>query len=104
MLKGGTGAAAAFTLSVPGGTASGLERFAFGPGVTGGMTQAQNAQDAIVRLDGVEVNRTTNSFTDLVPGVQIDLKKAAPGTIVSLGASRPDGRDRAGRRRFRRRL
>jgi flagellar hook-associated protein 2 len=89
VLKGGTGAAAAFTLSVPDGTASGLERFAFGPGVTGGMTQAQAAQDAIVRLDGVEVSRSSNSISDLVAGVQIDLKKAAPGTIVSLGASRP---------------
>ncbi|HZG47555.1 MAG TPA: flagellar filament capping protein FliD [Allosphingosinicella sp.] len=89
VLKGGTGAAAAFTLSVPDGTATGLERFAFGPAVTGGMTQAQAAQDAVVRLDGVEVSRATNSFSDLIPGVQIDLKKAAPGTIVSLGASRP---------------
>jgi flagellar hook-associated protein 2 len=76
-------------LSVPDGTATGLERFAFGPAVTGGMTQAQAAQDAVVRLDGVEVSRTTNSFSDLIPGVQIDLKKAAPGTIVSLGSSRP---------------
>ncbi len=89
VLKGGTGAAAAFTLSVPDGTATGLERFAFGPTVTGGMTQAQAAQDAIVRLDGVEVRRTRNSFSDLVPGVQIDLKKAAPGTMVALGAARP---------------
>jgi flagellar hook-associated protein 2 len=89
VLKGGTGAAAAFTLSVPDGTATGLERFAFGPAVTGGMTQAQAAQDAVVRLDGVEVSRTTNSFSDLIPGLQIDLKKAAPGTIVSLGSSRP---------------
>jgi flagellar hook-associated protein 2 len=89
VLKGGTGAGAAFTLSVPDGTATGLERFAFGPAVTGGMTQAQAAQDAVVRLDGVEVSRATNSFSDLIPGVQIDLKKAAPGTIVSLGASRP---------------
>jgi flagellar hook-associated protein 2 len=89
VLKGGTGAASAFTLSVPGGTTSGLERFAFGPAVTRGMAQAQPAQDAIVRLDGVEVSRSRNSFNDLVPGVQIDLKKAQPGTIVSLGASRP---------------
>jgi flagellar hook-associated protein 2 len=89
VLKGNTGALAAFTLSVPDGTASGLERFAYGPSVTGGMTQAQAAQDSIVRLDGVEVSRATNSFTDLIPGVQIDLKKAAPGTLVSLGSSRP---------------
>ena len=89
VVKGATGEAEAFTMSVPGGTVSGLERFAYGPSVTGGMTQAQSAQDAIVRLDGVEVKRSTNSFNDLIQGVQIDLKKAAPGTLVSLGVTRP---------------
>lgn len=89
VLKGQTGVANAFSLSVPGGTSSGLERFAFGPGVTGGMAEAQAAQDAEVKLDGVTVTRGNNSFTDLVPGVQIDLKKALPGAIISLGASRP---------------
>lgn len=89
MLKGATGEAKAFTLSVPDGTATGLERFAFGPGVTGGMTQAQAAQDAIVRVDGVEVKRDTNSFSDLIEGVQIDLKRAVPGQIVSVGVTRP---------------
>jgi flagellar hook-associated protein 2 len=89
VLKGATGAAAAFTLAVPGGTTSGLERFAFGPGVSGGLTEAQAAQDATVKLDGVSVNRATNSFSDLIPGVQIDLKQATPGTIVSIGAERP---------------
>lgn len=89
MLKGATGQANAFTLSVPGGTVSGLERFAFGPSVTGGLTEAQQAQDAIVKLDGVTINRSSNSFSDVVSGVQIDLKKAEPGTVISLGAVRP---------------
>jgi flagellar hook-associated protein 2 len=53
------------------------------------MTLAQGAQDAIVRLDGVEVKRSTNSFNDLIQGVQIDLKKAAPGSVVSIGVTRP---------------
>ena len=87
VLKGGTGAAAAFTLSTA--ATGGLDRFAFGPGVTGGMTEAQAAQDAIVKMDGVTVNRSSNSFSDLIQGVQIDLKKAAPGTLISFGASRP---------------
>ena len=89
VLKGATGAANAFTLSVPAGTATGLERFAFGGGATGGMTEAQAAQDAIVKLDGVEIRRASNSFKDLVDGVQFDLKKAAPGTLVNLGITRP---------------
>lgn len=89
VLKGATGAANAFTLGVPAGTATGLERFAYDPNATGGMSLAQSAQDAIVKLDGVQVNRATNSFSDLIAGVQIDLKHAAPGTQVSLGITRP---------------
>lgn len=89
VVKGATGEANAFTLSVPGGTSSGLERFAFGPSVTGGMTQAQTAQDAIVVVDGVQVRRATNSFNDLIDGVQIDLTRAAPGQTVAMGVSRP---------------
>ena len=84
MLKGLTGEANAFTLSVAAGAGSGIERFA-----SSGMTTAQVAQDAVVRLDGVEVRRGLNSFTDLISGVQIDLKKAAIGTTVTLGIARP---------------
>lgn len=89
VLKGATGEAQAFTVEVPAGTSSGLERFAFGADVAGGMTVAQTAQDAVLLLDNVEVKRASNSFNDLLPGVQIDLKRAAPGTKVSLGLTRP---------------
>jgi flagellar hook-associated protein 2 len=84
VVKGGIGEAQAFTLSVPAGTASGLERFA-----SAGMTLAQAAQDAILFVDGVEIHRAANSFSDLVPGVQIDLKSAKRGTAVSIGVTRP---------------
>lgn len=89
VLKGQTGEANAFSLSVPDGTSSGLERFAYGPSVTGGMSIAQAAQDAVVRLDGVEIRRASNSFKDVIEGVQIDLQRAVPGTTVSMGVSRP---------------
>jgi flagellar hook-associated protein 2 len=84
VVKGKTGAANAFTLTVPGGTTSGLERFA-----TDAMTTPLEAKDALVRLDGVEVSRASNSFSDLIPGVQIELKSAKPGTNVSVGVTRP---------------
>lgn len=90
VVKGATGGASAFTLSVPDGTDSGLERFAYGPGVTGGMTRAQEALNAQLIVDGVAVERATNSFSDLIPGVQIDLKRAAPGVPVTMGVTRPD--------------
>jgi flagellar hook-associated protein 2 len=89
ILKGATGESNAFTLDVPAGTSSGLERFAYGPAVTGGMALAQAPQDAILRLDGVEVRRASNSIKDLIPGVQLDLKGAAPGTRIALGVTRP---------------
>ncbi|MFX5999280.1 flagellar filament capping protein FliD, partial [Acinetobacter baumannii] len=47
------------------------------------------AQDAVVAVDGVPLKRSTNSISDLVPGVKLDLVSAKPGTIVSLGASTP---------------
>lgn len=84
VVKGQTGEAKAFTLSVAGGTTSGLERFA-----SAAMTVAQEAKDAIVRVDGVEVKRSSNSFSDLIDGVQLNLKTAKPDTIVSIGVSRP---------------
>jgi flagellar hook-associated protein 2 len=84
VIKGGIGEDKAFSLSVPGGTTSGLERFA-----SAEMTLAQGAQDAILFVDGVEVHRAANSFSDLIPGVQIDLKSAKPGTPVSVGVARP---------------
>lgn len=90
VLKGGTGAAQAFTLAVPAGTTSGLERFAFGAGVSAGMSAAQDAADAVLTLDGVRVTRASNSFSDLIDGVQINLKSAsAPASTVSLGVVRP---------------
>ena len=84
VVKGKSGEANAFTLAVPDGTTSGLERFA-----SDAMQVAQGAQDAIVRLDGVAIKRAGNSFSDVIPGVQIDLKNAKPGTIVSVGLTRP---------------
>lgn len=84
MVKGKTGEAEAFTASAAPGTTSGLERFA-----TDAMTETQEAKDAIVRIDGLEVQRSTNSFNDLIPGVQLDLKNAEPGTIVTIGTTRP---------------
>lgn len=88
-LKGGTGEAQAFSLSVPDGTDSGLERFAFGPSVTGGLTEAQAARDAIIVLDGVEIRRTSNTVTDVINGVELVLKREVPGTSTSMTTERP---------------
>ncbi|HWL46465.1 MAG TPA: flagellar filament capping protein FliD [Sphingomonadaceae bacterium] len=88
MLKGATGEAKAFTLTANPDADGDLARFTYAAG-GGAMTLAQSAQDAKLRLDGVDVTCATNSFSDLLQGVQLDLKKAAPGTVVSLGTHSP---------------
>jgi flagellar hook-associated protein 2 len=42
------------------------------------------AQNAIVKIDGFEVELADNQAKDLIPGVTVDLKQAAPGKTVSV--------------------
>lgn len=44
----------------------------------------QPSEEAIVELDGIEVRRDTNSITDLIDGVTIDIRNEAPGTLLDL--------------------
>ncbi len=62
----------------------GLSRLAFNPtydsagAVTGGtanLTQSQAAVDAVLRVDGLEVTRATNTVSDLIEGVTLELKR-----------------------------
>lgn len=94
VVKGATGEANAFSLKVTSGTAGELDRFAFDPATydpdaVTGMTLQQQAQDAQIVVDGVTVNKASNSFSDVIPGVKIDLVSAAPGTTVTIGSSQP---------------
>jgi len=90
ILKGATGAANAFTLTVgPTDTADvNLQRFTF-DGTTGGMTRKQQALDSIVKIDGVQHQNSTNTLDTALPYVRIDLNKAAPGTLVTLATTEP---------------
>jgi flagellar hook-associated protein 2 len=89
MLKGATGAEQAFTLTAAEDPAApGLSALNVGVGATG-TTIGAAATDALVALDGVTLKRSTNSFSDLIPGVQMNLVSAQPGTVVSIGSARP---------------
>lgn len=88
VVRGASGEANAFTVTAQSGADPALSRFTYDGVATGGMTRAQAAQDAIVKLDGVEVRRSANSFSDVIEGVKIDLKKAAPGAVVTIGSER----------------
>lgn len=87
-IKGATGAESAFRIDVAEDSgAPGLAAFSFAPGAQS-MTLSRAAQDAMVVLDGVQVSRASNSITDLIAGIRIDLVKAEPGRAASITAGR----------------
>ncbi len=88
------------TTGAQGFTLSGADLDAAGPlaGLNlGGAAQAnarqvlQQAQDAVVVLDGLTVSRAANRITDLLPGVTLDLRGADPNTTITMSV----GVDRA---------
>ena len=70
-------------------TASGASRWET-PSYPGGNADnnrfTQFATDSNFKLDGVEVSRTTNSITDLIQGVTIDLKADDSGSVQYTAA------------------
>ncbi|MDD4907408.1 MAG: flagellar filament capping protein FliD, partial [Methylobacter tundripaludum] len=51
---------------------------------TANMTSIQTASDAIIHLDGQQVTRQSNSFSDVIPGITLSLNTAnlsTPGTL-----------------------
>ncbi len=85
IVKGETGAANSFTVALGAGADPALAAFTTG----GGLAIAQTASDASVRIDGVTFARASNTITDILPGITLNLKKAAAGENVGIGASRP---------------
>ncbi len=85
VLRGETGVAGAFTLTT---ADPALQPFAYGSG-SGGLTLGQAAQDSSFTVDGVAYQRSSNSISDVVPGVILTLRKAAPGEPVTLTSERP---------------
>ena len=80
LLKGATGAASAYSVTT---TDTALSGFAY----PGGMTALQNAQDAAIKVDGLPYSRASNTIDDVLPGVILSLKRAAVGSVVSIGVS-----------------
>jgi flagellar hook-associated protein 2 len=94
VVKGTTGEANAFSLKMTSGNPGELDRFTYDPATYDdqnitGLTLQQEARDAELIVDGVTVTKATNSFSDVIDGVKIDLVSAAPGTSVTIGANQP---------------
>ncbi len=61
-------------------------------------TEGQNAlsretagQDAVLRVNGVTLTRTSNTVTDALAGVNLDLNKAEPGTTATVSVEQDTG-------------
>ena len=53
-------------------------------GAAGGMAQTTAATNAKVRVDGFERESSSNSITDIIPGITLNLSKAEVGTTRTL--------------------
>lgn len=54
----------------------------------GGFTETQQAKNAKFTINGLDVERSTNSITDVVDGVTLNLASADPAKTVSLTVAR----------------
>jgi flagellar hook-associated protein 2 len=69
ILSGVVGASGAFTVSTDYGSGSGSPGLIFGSNVAN-----QVAADALVKIDGVSYTRSSNTVSDVVPGLTLNLK------------------------------
>jgi flagellar hook-associated protein 2 len=88
VLKGETGAAKAFTITAGPDADADLQRFTF-DGTTGGMARSQEALNAKIAIDNVDMEFSTNEVTTAIPYLRIDLNKASPGTTVTVATDQP---------------
>ena len=51
------------------------------------LEKEREAQDAIIKVDGFEVQLPENKAKDIIEGVTLDLKKAVPGEEFTLGVT-----------------
>jgi flagellar hook-associated protein 2 len=86
-LKGTTGAAQAFTLEATSDPSGNLAQLDVGVGATGTALTA-GAQNARLTVDGVAVERASNTISDLVAGVKLQLTGTS-NSAVALTSSTP---------------
>lgn len=57
-------------------------------GVTGRSRELQEGREAVLLVDGREVRRASNTITDAIPGVTLNLTGAEPGTAIDVSVDR----------------
>lgn len=71
---------------------SGLSQLAYDPTAAAGagknMSELQAAKDAILNIDGIAVTKSSNTITDAISGVTLNLLKTNSGSTANLGITR----------------
>ncbi len=72
--------------------ASGLSQIAYDPTATVGtgknLTETQAAQNAKIKINGIDIEKSTNTISDAIEGVTLTLLKESATTAVNLSVSR----------------
>ena len=88
-IKGATGAEQSFTIDVAEDPASpGLASLQYNT-TAQSLSLTRKADDSIVAVDGVALRRPTNSVSDVLTGVKLDLVKASPGQVIAITTAPP---------------
>lgn len=67
--------------------AAGLSNLMYDPAGTKRMSEIQTAQSATLKMGTLTITKDSNTITDVLPGVTLNLLKAQVGTPVSIGVS-----------------
>jgi len=59
------------------------------PTGSGSMSLISSAADAMINLDGIHLQYSSNQITQAIPGLAIGLKASAPGTQIVLSGDQP---------------
>lgn len=62
----------------------GLSQLVYDAGVTENMTQLSAAQDSLIRVFNQDVTRSTNTISDAITGVTLDLESASAGSTETI--------------------
>lgn len=65
---------------------AGLSSLAYDPAGTKNLTELQPAQDAKLNVDGIDIVKPSNTITDALDGVTLNLLKVSPTTTTTDGA------------------
>lgn len=82
-----TGEASSMKISVSGEAALG-SLLDHDPTGSQALTQTVAAQNAALKVDGLDISKSSNTFSDVVPGVTLTLKKTNAGSPTNLSVTR----------------